>query len=251
LGGVLEGAGNLANKQAPNPLMQFLFQGASRLGGDTPELEGEVQGASIPEEQGLGVTGQLPSQESGFSQGSAGLLQPSYSPANLDLRDVLSLIANNPQGADLFRYLYEQGQKAQESTLSAAEKKDLQKYSQAENVIAQLESSLPTLEGRGRVSGNIQQVLSKAGLATNVKVYNDFKDGVVIPLVRSLGESGALSNIDVERAISLVPAVTDTPKEASGKLGKLKSLLKANKESLYKVSQLGGNSNSLLQYLGL
>ena len=249
VGAGLSSVAGLGDKQPNAVLNNILMQGASRLGGggqESPDLnleqmQDQAAAAGLEtEQQGL----QLGLGQNDFSFG-----QPA-SP-RLTEEDVLSLIATNPAGADLFKYLFEQGRKAK-PVFTAAEKKDLQKFSMAENVLDQLEGSLPGLEGRGRIGGNIQQIFSATGLSPNVKIYNDFKNGVVIPLVRSLGESGALSNIDVERAVTLVPSVTDTPKEASGKLQKLRSLISQNKDAVLQLSSAGGGNDvsSLMQFLG-
>jgi hypothetical protein len=56
--------------------------------------------------------------------------------------------------------------------------------------------------------------------------------GTLAPIIRALGEKGALSDTDVKRAINLLPALTDSADVARGKIGNLKDLFMASKQSV-------------------
>jgi hypothetical protein len=70
-----------------------------------------------------------------------------------------------------------------------------------------------------------------------VKSYVEYAEGVLSPLVKSLGEAGALAEGDIERARSLIPRLTgykvDSPTVAREKLRKLQALIDAGQEKGY------------------
>lgn len=78
------------------------------------------------------------------------------------------------------------------------------------------------------VKGNIQQFIQTD---PRFKNYNDFKESTAVMLAKSFGESGALSNQDVARAMSLTPSLTglvDSKPVARRKMAILNELVMAH-----------------------
>ena len=112
------------------------------------------------------------------------------------------------------------------------------------NVILRLENmwnKLPHYSGiKGKFHGWSTSKLAATGELPEVKAYMDFAGGVVAPLVRSLGEKGALTDVDIERAMKLIPKYPDTKEEAEIKIKELKGLMKDAFRSLEKAAVLSG-----------
>jgi len=112
------------------------------------------------------------------------------------------------------------------------------------NVILRLENmwnKLPHYSGiKGKFHGWSTSKLAATGELPKVKAYMDFAGGVVAPLVRSLGEKGALTDVDIERAMKLIPKYPDTKEEAEIKIKELKGLMKDAFRSLEKAAVLSG-----------
>jgi hypothetical protein len=111
------------------------------------------------------------------------------------------------------------------------------KLSQAEGLLDEYERSLDEvgLQSFGplaRASGFVRNISSMLGFDPHVKNYNAFRRGTVSPLARALGESGALAEGDVARAIELIPSIGETQYEADLKLNSLRSLLNRAKGSV-------------------
>jgi hypothetical protein len=69
---------------------------------------------------------------------------------------------------------------------------------------------------KGRIGGAITGLKAAAGKAPTAKRYNELRKGVVTTLKGLVGESGVLTDPDVERIINLLPKTTDTSVEAEG-----------------------------------
>lgn len=118
---------------------------------------------------------------------------------------------------------------------------NIQQANQAQGVLSQINQLLPTLEGRGRIAGNIEQILSGAGLAPNVKAYNDYRDTIAIPLIRSLGDKGQVPSKLIDRAVDTLPSVTDTPQEARLKLQNLNQFFQM---AIANIQNISGNQTT-------
>ena len=102
-------------------------------------------------------------------------------------------------------------------------------------------NKLPHYSGiKGKFHGWSTSKLAATGELPKVKAYMDFAGGVVAPLVRSLGEKGALTDVDIERAMKLIPKYPDTKEEAEIKIKELKGLMKDAFRSLEKAAVLSG-----------
>jgi hypothetical protein len=60
-----------------------------------------------------------------------------------------------------------------------------------------------------------------------------FINGTVAPIIRALGEKGALAEGDVKRAIELMPKLSDTEEVALNKLGRIRSIMEGDSETGY------------------
>jgi hypothetical protein len=88
----------------------------------------------------------------------------------------------------------------------------------------------------GGLIGAIRDI-SQTESGEKYKAYSDFRAGSAAPLIRALGEKGALSDKDVERALALLPNVSalrglpDLPGTAKRKMSYLRMLLQMPMEN--------------------
>lgn len=111
---------------------------------------------------------------------------------------------------------------------AAATSKKNKKGGDMETAMSQLNSMLGNYEAQGVAGGTLTNLLNSAtGGAYNPKIaaYNDQSQSVGVSLVRALGDTGTLSNQDMERAKALIPTNTDSPAKAQAKLQTLRSML--------------------------
>lgn len=103
------------------------------------------------------------------------------------------------------------------------------KIDSALNVVNSLEGLYRQFGGaQGIIGGNVTNALnSVSGGAFNSEVaaYNDAIQGSLAPIIKAMGDSGTLSDSDMKRAQSFIPAITDNPKKAEVKFRMLKELL--------------------------
>lgn len=84
----------------------------------------------------------------------------------------------------------------------------------------------------------------------NVSLYDDLANSTLAPLIKQFGESGALAEGDVERAMGLLPRIRsdfllpDTREEAVQKLNTLRNILERGEKNLRKKLGQGGSSTS-------
>lgn len=128
------------------------------------------------------------------------------------------------------------------SQLSADNQKTLLGLQQASNTIDQVESLYNAAGGgKGKLGGTLEGFFGKAsGNAANT--YNQQVGGFAAQISRALGNTGAMSDQDVARAVGLLPKITDTPSQAQAKLNSLRQLLAANSQSV--LSTAGGSSSA-------
>ena len=58
-----------------------------------------------------------------------------------------------------------------------------------------------------------------------MRQYTQFAEGTLAPIIKSLGETGVLTDRDIIRAYGLVPNLQDSPDVASNKIQQLRDLL--------------------------
>jgi len=138
----------------------------------------------------------------------------------------------------------EKGLFAEESAkkVSAEVQKQTIGLSTAESILDSIESQLATIglgEGFGqRVRGSVLKAQGVFGEAPEVQAFNAYREGIANVLTKSLGQVGNLSDRDVQYAISLIPKITDTSKEAQLKLQNIRGLIQSKREALQYVPQI-------------
>src|SRR5574343_142321 len=112
------------------------------------------------------------------------------------------------------------------------------------NRLASLESSGTALDklsqlltqaggGQGVIKGNIRSMLGSLGLDPDVSTYNQIAHGLVNQIVAAVGKTDALNTeAEVQRALDLVPRVTDDQQTAMNKLAALQDILGTNRATL-------------------
>lgn len=110
-------------------------------------------------------------------------------------------------------------------------------FSGVENTLSVLEGMMeeifPKDEGPiERIPGAISR---KGGSVTQINPkaaeYEKFLSGTLAPMIRALGEKGALANEDVTRALNMFPKLTDSGKVAWSAINNVRSLIVGQKKS--------------------
>lgn len=117
-----------------------------------------------------------------------------------------------------------------QSNLSTAEKNQLAKLQSAGSALDQLESLYTKAGGgQGVIGGNIANFLGGLGLNSDVNTYNQLSQGLINQIGAAIGKTDSLNTEgEVQRALSLVPKITDDNQTAMNKLATLRSLLQTN-----------------------
>ena len=93
-----------------------------------------------------------------------------------------------------------------------------------------LNTLMGNFQAQGFIGGNITNVLnSLTGGNYNYQAanYNEQAKGSLSMIIKALGESGALAEGDVERAMGLIPQITDSEEKAYDKYVKLMTMLQS------------------------
>lgn len=116
------------------------------------------------------------------------------------------------------------------SNLSTAEKNQLAKLQSASTAIDELESLYNKAGGgQGVIGGNVANFLGGLGLNSDVSTYNQLAQGLINQIGAAIGKTDSLNTEgEVQRALSLVPKLTDDAQTAKNKLATLRSLLQTN-----------------------
>ena len=117
-----------------------------------------------------------------------------------------------------------------ESKLSTAEKNQIAKLQSAGTALDQLESLYQKAGGgQGIIGGNIANFLGGLGLNSDVNTYNQLAQGLINQIGAAIGKTDSLNTEgEVQRALSLVPKITDDNQTAMNKIATLRSLLQQN-----------------------
>ena len=93
-----------------------------------------------------------------------------------------------------------------------------------------LNTLMGNFQAQGPISGTFTNVLnSLTGGNYNYQAanYNEQSRGSLAMIIKALGDSGALAEGDVERAMGLIPQITDSEQKAYDKYQKLMSMLQS------------------------
>lgn len=140
------------------------------------------------------------------------------------------------QLADLYKNAYNTYQMQQkmygtsESKLSTAEKNQIAKLQSAGTALDQLEELYNKAGGgQGVIGGNVANFLGGLGLNSDVNTYNQLAQGLINQIGAAIGKTDSLNTEgEVQRALSLVPKITDDNQTAMNKLATLRQLLQTN-----------------------
>ena len=133
------------------------------------------------------------------------------------------------------------GSKSTQPELTVAQQNQMAKLSSAGSALDELE----TLYGRagggqGIIGGNIANFLGGLGLNSDVATYNDLAQGLINTINAAVGKTDSLNTEgEVQRALSLVPKITDDATTAQNKISELRRLLgvtTANYQSAYGIN---------------
>lgn len=101
----------------------------------------------------------------------------------------------------------------------------------AAGIVSELYKSYYGQEGasddlsQGRYGGTLSKLTAGLGLNDKVSSYRKFRDGIVASLKAAVGDSGVLTDQDVERIKGLIPDVDATPGEAEASWNKIDALM--------------------------
>lgn len=128
------------------------------------------------------------------------------------------------------------------SSLNATQQNNLAKLESAGSAIDQLEQLYNQAGGgQGRLGGKIAELGASLGMNSAASSYNSAARGLINQIAAAVGKTDSLNTEgEVQRALDLVPKITDTPEEAQVKLQSLRNMLNANKQTyqnIYGVSQ--------------
>ena len=128
------------------------------------------------------------------------------------------------------------------SSLNATQQGNLAKLESAGTAINQLEQLYNQAGGaQGRLGGSLAQFGGALGINSGASAYENAARGLINQIAAAVGKTDSLNTEgEVQRALDLVPKITDTPEEAQAKLQSLRSMLNANKQtyqSIYGVAQ--------------
>lgn len=93
-----------------------------------------------------------------------------------------------------------------------------------------LNTLMGNFQAQGFIGGNITNILNNlTGGNYNYQAanYNEQSKGSLSMIIKALGEAGALAEGDVERAMGLIPQITDSKEKAADKYQKLMSMLQS------------------------
>ena len=128
------------------------------------------------------------------------------------------------------------------SSLNATQQGNLAKLESAGTAINQLEQLYNQAGGaQGRLGGSLAQFGGALGINSGASAYENAARGLINQIAAAVGKTDSLNTEgEVQRALDLVPKITDTPEEAQAKLQSLRSMLNANKQTyqnIYGVAQ--------------
>ena len=128
------------------------------------------------------------------------------------------------------------------ASLNATQQANLAKLQSAESAIDKLEQLYNQAGGgQGRLGGTLAEWGAGIGMNSNVSAYNTAARGMINQIAAAVGKTDSLNTEgEVQRALDLVPKITDTPQEAQIKLQSLREMLNANQQTynnIYGVTQ--------------
>lgn len=109
--------------------------------------------------------------------------------------------------------------------LSQSDKTKTDKLNSAMRVVDSLRGSFSSAGGAQGFAGYGSSLMGALKINDEAAAYNDMRNGFLAQISKSLGESGVLTDQDIQRVRALVPALEDTPGQADIKWRELMSIL--------------------------
>jgi len=260
-GGAISGAiGNIADKvgnltagaNTNNDIAQRINRAAIR---NASESIGRQTEQANNNEQLMNEANQLRQDaETQYALQQQQLAAQQVNPAQEQLDRIANAMSMALNAGDLSAYsqlasLYSQANKiygaetaSTGSQLNATQQGNLAKLRAAGSAIDRLESLYTQAGGgQGRIGGGIAETLAGMGMNSNVSAYNTAARGLINQIAAAVGKTDSLNTEgEVQRALDLVPKITDTAEEARIKLQSLREMLNANQQTyneLYGITQ--------------
>lgn len=214
LGGLLAGGNGGGNQNMGN---------MSTLGALTGDSDVVYGGNSMNTQLGGGntVTGALDGNNDEFTLGG-------YSYDDLENAYVAAIMAGDSGAAnviaDMIGMLDSKSKRLQTNTKDSG---TAQKQQAAMDILNTL---MGNFQAQGPVGGtftNILNGLTGGNFNYQAANYNEQAKGSLSMIIKALGETGALAEGDVERAMGLIPQITDSEQKAYDKYQKLMSMLQS------------------------
>lgn len=222
--------------------------GAGKLAGGVSKIPtggaGKLATAGIGQ---IGVRAGLPQPQQAQEGEELSLEQETLQPPdNTQLRAAFAMaILQNPKQASAIKLAYDLLAGSKGGQLTAQGRDKLLSINQSEELLNSFERNLSKIgltPGIGSlIVGGGKKLAGKTHISSNAAAYEDLREGMANVLSKSLGQVGNLSDKDIERAVKLIPDLTDTPQQASIKLQTLRQILHNSKSYI----QTSGSQNSI------
>lgn len=132
--------------------------------------------------------------------------------------------------------------------ISAAQQKGVLSMQNATSQVDQLEQLFNQAGGgQGRIGGAVSGLLGRVGANASAKAYQDKRGGAAVILARALGESGTMTDQDIQRAVDQIPDINATPEEARIKWQSIRQLLAQIGQNTMSVPAASGGGDLLSQ----
>ena len=214
-------------------------------------LDGSYYAGSTTYGNGANTTQPLPTQGSLAMQG-----QPTQSAFSGNIgNDILTVITMAAQIAleqgdlksatELFdiygqaKKLYgvEDEEETKKTTdLNATQQDNLIKLKTAGSALDQLEALYDKAGGGQGILGNVSNFFGGLGMNPDNSTYNQLAEGLINQIAAAVGKTDSLNTEgEVQRALSLVPKITDDATTAKNKLAQLRAMLETTKNNYREV----------------
>lgn len=219
LGGLLAGSGGGNGQNMVNP---------STLGALTGDSDAVYGGNGMNTQLGGGnaTTGALDGNAGDYADTSYTI--GGYSYDDLENAYVSAIMAGDSGAAeviaDMIGMLDSKVERLQANTEDSG---TAQKQQAAMNILNTL---MGNFQAQGPIGGtftNILNTLTGGNYNYQAANYNEQSRGSLAMIIKALGDSGALAEGDVERAMGLIPQITDSPEKAYDKYANLMSMLQS------------------------
>lgn len=226
-----------ARMATPGAIQQV--QRDEQTGAELQGLQGELEQNQGVEDQLLTLNDQL-NEEQALAEQEA---NDPFSETNMKQIIAQDLAQTGGKNISSLLKVYETlgaGKSSDDKKLSASQKTAVIKSNSADAILDSIQSQVGDigLQDNGvlaRILGKGNEVAGNVGLNQNAKVYSDTSRGMASQLAKALGESGNLSDQDIQRAISLIPKLTDSKYEANQKLGQIRGIINTIKTSTLNI----------------